>query len=606
MIQQPMDHREGQRADIGLEHIDLLLHERVTLRLGGVALLLYRLQFPEQVGDDVLAIAVFMPLHVAAARGLEVPSNIARRTAGIDTGTVVHRAALGARALQQAEDHGVEVDEQLVVCRLIESHLYGDELRGIGARAGSGAARYVRHIAAVREEVELQLLDYAFERGGDVVAGIGMEAPLIAVIFPAGGVGGHRGGGGFRAALFGSGGSLSRGRTLRLRPFADVRILTAQRRYERTGPVAAEHPAEQTSEVEDAEVLYQPVDAGDLSNIRQSAEISGVLDIAAGHDSVTVHLHARTEEYVKFGLPAVMRDLKVQSRHQTVLAAPLVIAEITRRIHAGKNRLAEQINRTVRARIRIVAEACRVDEAELAAHTEIQVEPRGVEYVLQHGHDARRIGHGKPAVAFADFFDHFLDLGVGDETAESEFDVVYRELQARARFVEDRVDGEGLDARVAEVELEAERLDVGDVARDLAADHAEEEFDDALFEFDADGVVGEVDGEAEAADVEPAFGAFGRAFGAFRAFRGLVRCRGAFRHDIIDAARRAAEQTRYAGQLDRAEAEAAEVDIDGIRERARGVRAKSVVVAALAQPRRAEIVRLEQAAVEVGQADIQD
>ena len=163
---QPLREREGHGADIGLEHIDLLLHARLALRLGGVALCLYRLQFPEQVGDDVHAVVVAAACRVALERVVldvgavnEVPSVIVAGTAPVDAGAAVHRAALGARALQQTEDHGVEIDEQLVVRHLVQRNFDGDELRGIGARAGSGAARYVRHVAAVREEVEFQLLD---------------------------------------------------------------------------------------------------------------------------------------------------------------------------------------------------------------------------------------------------------------------------------------------------------------------------------------------------------------------------------------------------------------------------------------------------------------
>ena len=602
---QPLREREGHGADIGLEHIDLLLHERLALRLGGVALCLYRLQFPEQVGDDVHAPVVAAACRVAphCIGGIitstdvgavdEVPGVIVAGTAPVDAGAAVHRAALGARALQQTEDHGVEIDEQLVVRHLVQRNFDGDELRGIGARAGSGAARYVRHVAAVSEEVEFQLLDYAFERGGDVVAGIGVEAPLIAAVGPAGGVGGHRGGGGFRAALLGSGGSLSCGSALGLRPHAGVRALSRERGYERF--------SDETRDIDDAEVLGDPCEQSLPAVAREQRAETGDVDI------VLRPLIVGAEPDIYRAAAAVSaRDIEVEE--QTTRAVPVVVSEPAARVHGRVHAAAvkRELTELIPAADRVITVGREVLTS--LVDVDVEVDSRGVDYVLQHGHDARRIGHGKPAVAFADFFDHFLDLGVGDETAESEFDVAYRELQARAGFVEDRVDGEGLDARVAEVELEAERLDVGDVARDLAADHAEEEFDDALFEFDADGVVGEVDGEAEAADVEPAFGAFGRAFGAFGAFgafRGLVRCRGAFRHDIIDAARRAAEQTRYAGQLDRAEAEAAEVDIDGIRERARGVHAKSVVVVGLAQPRRAEIVRLEQAAVEVGQADIQ-
>ena len=418
-----------------------------------------------------------------------------------------------------------------------------------------------------------------------------MEAPLIAAVGPAGGVGGHRGGGGFRAALLGSGGSLSCGSALGLRPHAGVRALSRERGYERF--------SDETRDIDDAEVLGDPCEQSLPAVAREQRAETGDVDI------VLRPLIVGAEPDIYRAAAAVSaRDIEVEE--QTTRAVPVVVSEPAARVHGRVHAAAvkRELTELIPAADRVITVGREVLTS--LVDVDVEVDRRGVDYVLQHGHDARRIGHGKPAVAFADFFDHFLDLGVGDETAESEFDVAYRELQARARFVEDRVDGDGPDARVAEVELEAERLDVGDVARDLAADHAEEEFDEALFEFDADGVVGEVDGEAEAADVEPAFGAFGRAFGAFRAFRGLVRCRGAFRHDIIDAARRAAEQTRYAGQLDRAEAEAAEVDIDGIRERARGVRSERVVVAALAQPRRAEIVRLEQAAVEVGQADIQD
>ena len=218
---------------------------------------------------------------------------------------------------------------------------------------------------------------------------------------------------------------------------------------------------------------------------------------------------------------------------------------------------------------------------------------------MQQSHDACRLGVGDARKLLL----HLVDEVLGVEgVLQAEGEVVYGEVQARARAVHRGVEGDGIHRRSAEGEGKLKALDVGQRAdasssERLAEQVVEHEVDERLVDVDADVVLRKVDAERDADGGGLLCGGIG-----------VLRLRRSGGTALIDAligvADIAAQQARYALELDLAKPQAACVDVDGIAERTLLLSGEFrlgfevVEVALLDQPGRAEIVHLKDGGVE--------